>query len=171
MKQKIKAVIESFMLTLLQTIKDVADVMPSPFESKGEYQRRVWKKMRDRSLPQIQLGLYRLKQRGLIKPDPAVKFRYNLTLDGRQKLLMSKVINTKKLTNDNQATIIIFDIPEKKAKHRGFLRRLLLKSGFFNLQKSVMISRFELPKEFFELLNELEIRKYVTLIKGQVKHP
>lgn len=169
-KKKLKLKAKNFSIILLEALKELGERMPQLFESKGEYQHRVWRRMRDYPTLKVQQGLYRLKQQNLIQPNPRKKFHYQLTLEGHHKLLIEKINKTRIQPKDQSATIIMFDIPEEKSKYRMFLRRLLLKNGFINLQKSVLISRYELPKEFFDLLNELKIRQYVTLIKGQVQY-
>lgn len=169
-KKKIKAAAKNFMHTFLEIINDVAESMPQLFETKGQYQRRLLLSLHGHSLQKVQLGLHRLKQQGLIKERHKKRFVFDLTLAGRHKLLMQKISKTRIESKNNRSTIVIFDIPEEKTKHRTFLRRLLIKNGFINLQKSVLISRFELSQEFFTLLTELKIRQYVTIIKGQVQY-
>lgn len=157
------------MSQLLWTIRDLADAMPSPFETKGQYQRRVWSNLPRYPVQKIQFGMSRLKQQGLARESKKRRFVLELTLEGRRKLLIRQISSKRKPTRDGRSTIIIFDIPEEKRRHRAFLRRLLLKNGFMNLQKSVLISRFELPDEFFELLKELGLYQNVTMIKGQIQ--
>jgi len=169
-KKKIKEGAKEFMVILLETIKAVAEAAPRPFETKGEYQARFWRNMHGYPENKIRLGLYRLKKQGLVKENLKKKFVLELTLEGRHRLLIKKVSQNKTETKDGRSTLVIFDIPEKKSKYRAFLRRLLLKNEFMNLQESVMISKFDLPKEFFELLNELRIRQNVTVLKGQIQY-
>lgn len=157
-------------IKILQAIKDFSQLIPRPLESKSQHQRRLWSMIRGYPSQRVSLGVYRLLQQGLITTsvNSGKYFKYRLTIDGYQKILLSKINRSKTPVSDNKATIIIFDIPEAKAKHRGFLRRLLLKNGFTSLQKSVFVSRYELPDEFFELLRGLGIKQNVTLIKGTV---
>lgn len=170
-KQKIKNAVKNFSIELLETLKDLAEGMPLPFESKYEHQKRLRSLMTGYSSKTISQGLSRLQQQGLIEKKQNKKsFNYQLTLTGHQKLLVNKITRVSKTRNENYACIIIFDIPEQKHKHRKFLRRLLLQNGFINLQKSVMISPHDLPKEFIELLSDLDIRQNVTIIHGLVQY-
>jgi DNA-binding transcriptional regulator PaaX len=170
-KRKIKNAVKNFSIELLEVLKDLAEGLPEPFESKYEHQKRLRRLMAGCPPKTLNQGLYRLQQQGLIQKKQNKKyFSYQLTLSGYQKLLIDKIIRTTKIRNKNYACIIIFDIPEEKHKHRKFLRQLLLKNGFINLQKSVMISPHGLPKEFVDLLNELGIRQNVTIIHGVAQH-
>ena len=117
----------------------------------------------------ISHGLYYLQRKGLIKKKKTSSgFVYELTISGRQKLLLSSIPKNKWSSKDENSCIVIFDIPESKRKYRRFIRRFLLKNGFINLQKSVLIGPEFLPKEFQELLDEWNLRSNVTMIKGQV---
>ncbi len=170
-KKRIKQSIKNFSIELLEAIKELAEMAPKPFESKYEHQKRIRKMMRGYPPKQISQSLIRLEQQGLIKRKPNTKnFNYQLTLNGHQRLLIHTINKSSKIRNNNQGCFIIFDIPEEKHKHRKFLRRLLLKNGFINLQKSVMLASHDLPKEFIDLLNELGIRQNVTIIKGLIQY-
>jgi|GEM_PF-1312763 len=121
------------------------------------------------SKPLIYSTLNRLKKQGLVqvrKKDNRVY--YQVTVSGQTKLLVNQVFANKKRRTDGFSTIIIFDIPEERRKARVYLRKLLLKNGFMNLQKSVLISPNELPKSFFRLLEELKVRRFVTVLSSRV---
>ena len=121
--------------------------------------------------PQIYSTLSRLDKQGFIKARKVGKRTYyQLTQTGRARLLIKQVFKDKINPKDGLSTMIIFDIPEEKKKARIFLRRLLLKNGFINLQKSVMIAPYELSKEFLELLSEMKIRQHVVLLKSKIIH-
>jgi len=170
-KKKIKLLARNFTVELLEVLEELGDSLPGLFESKGEYQHRVWRSMEQRySKLKVQKGIYQLKKQGLVKENAKKRFVMDLTITGRHKVLISRIFESNEKSKGNRSTIVIFDIPEDKSKHRMFLRRLLLKNDFINLQKSVMISPFELPKEFFELMEELGIRQNVTVIKGEVSY-
>lgn len=169
-KKKIKLAVQNFMVELLEMVKELPDILPGPFESKGEYQRRAWQRMRGYPLQRVQLGLSRLEKRDLIRSKKiSNRFVYQLTIVGKQKLLISEIHKSLKKAKDG-SSIVIFDIPEEKRRHRMFLRRLLLKNGFINLQKSVMIAPIELPSSFFRLLEELGIRQNVSVIEGKIRY-
>lgn len=160
---------KGFVIELLEIIKDIAEALPKPLESKYAYQRRLKSSLRGYSPNRIDRGLYYLKQKGLIKKkkakDAAV---YELTVSGKQKLLLTKAAQSKWKSKTGESCIIIFDIPEDKRKHRRFIRRYLINNGFTNLQKSVLIGPRFLPKEFFDVLEDWKLRQNVTLIKGRI---
>ena len=113
--------------------------------------------------------LYRLNRSGLIrKKINQGQICYKLTAAGKSRLLVRRAFQRRNPAKDGYSSVVIFDIPEEKRKARPFLRSLLLKNGFVNLQKSVLIAPYELPKDFFELLTELGIRQYVSILKSKV---
>ncbi len=173
-KKKLKAFAKNLGILLLEKIKELKELdvlIPDPFESKYEHMKRMRRSMQGYDTATISQGLYRLRQRGLIQPQKKKKtFAYELTLNGYQKLLIHKITQSIKPRNSNRACIIIFDIPEEKRKHRKFLRRLLIKNGFINLQKSVMIAPHNLTHEFIDLLNKLKLGQHVTIINGTVQY-
>ncbi|MBI2355587.1 MAG: hypothetical protein HYV13_00045 [Candidatus Doudnabacteria bacterium] len=168
-KKKIKALGKSFVLDLLLIVKDLAELWPEPFESPYAYQRRISSTYPRFSPQRVSRNLYYLKKQGLIeKKKVRSRFVYQLTLSGKQKLLMSKISFNKTNPKDGTSCVIIYDIPNEKYKHRKLLRRFLIKNGFMNIQKSVLIGPQFLPKEFLELLHELGLRRNVTIIKGKL---
>ena len=167
-KKKIKNAGKNFMLELLQTINDLAQIFPRPFETKFMHIQRIRRYFSSIPPKRISQGIIRLKRRDLIKENKKNK-SIELTLSGKQKLLAYKLKSLKEPSFEGLSTIVIFDIPEKKSKHRMYLRRLLLKNDFINIQKSVLISHFELPKEFYELIKDLELEQNVKVIKGKIK--
>ena len=169
-KKKMVQIIGHFMVELLGAIKDAAQALPQPLESKGEYYQRIYRTTHDYPSQKIYRGIYNLKKQGLVKANTKKRYILELTLEGKQKLLINKISKSRVPRNDGYSTIVIFDIPEERARYRAFLRRLLLKNGFMNIQKSVLISRFDLPQEFFELLKELKIRQNVSVLKAQIQY-
>ncbi|MDP4001219.1 MAG: hypothetical protein Q8P83_03185 [bacterium] len=94
---------------------------------------------------------------------------YEITDLGRAKnLKWNYKRKPKKQRQDGFSTIIIFDIPEQKKKSRDFLRRFLKDNDFVQLQESVYIGRFWLIKDFYELLEELRIKEYVSVLEGRI---
>ena len=93
---------------------------------------------------------------------------YSLTAKGRIKHLVYKLKTATKRRGE-RATIIIFDIPEEKRTYRNFLRRVLKQMKFNMIQKSVFIAPYTLPKEFYELLKEMDLLKFINVIEGTVR--
>ena len=113
-------------------------------------------------------ALNRLEQKGLIqKKKKAYRNLYFLTEKGK-KLIRNPI--TKKQRTDGFSTIIIFDIPEEKARERTIFRRYLKNNGYTILQKSVLIAPFELSNDIKELIEELKIRNNISVIDGKIKY-
>ena len=113
-------------------------------------------------------ALHRLEQKKLIvKQKIGRQNKYQITEKGRA--ILKGPIKKRKRTDEN-ATIIIFDVPEEKARQRTILRRFMKKEGYTMLQKSVFISPFEISDELKELIVELKIRPYISSIYGKVNY-
>lgn len=65
---------------------------------------------------------------------------------------------------DGIIRLVIFDIPEYERKKRVWLRLELIACGFTMLQKSVWIGYRPLPKDFFEALEDLGLRKFTHIV-------
>lgn len=57
--------------------------------------------------------------------------------------------------------MVFFDVPEAKRKTRDLLRRELRSLGFQSVQKSVWVTRQHVGKQLQELIDLLEVRRYV----------
>lgn len=77
---------------------------------------------------------------------------------------------TKNHRSDGFSTIIIFDIPEEKSRQRTIFRRYLQKNGYTLLQKSVLIAPFALSRDVKELIEELDIRRHISVIDGKINY-
>ncbi len=156
---------KSFLTELLTVLDGLSAATPYNLKKK------MWRSIMGYPPQRISHGLYYLQKKDLIKRKKTANgFAYELTISGRQRLLLANIPKNKWSPKDGNSCIVIFDIPESKRQHRRFIRRFLLKNGFINLQKSVLIGPKFLPKEFLELLKEWDLTSNVTLIKGQVLH-
>ena len=107
--------------------------------------------------------LNRLKTSGLINTQGPNRIAYwKLTDKGRIKLnqLEEEDFCSGNLKN-HKASLVTFDVPEKESPKRVWLRHLLIKIGFKQLQRSVWVSRRFLNKHFFKILKTRGILKYV----------
>jgi hypothetical protein len=163
---KFKKGVFTFALDLLEAIAGAYDLLPRYYESYNGYQMRLAGHIPYYSSNKISKGLHYLKKEGMIKYQKYGSAQ--ITLAGRQKLLLAKIRAGRLPNKDGQSCIIIFDIPEEKRKYRRFIRKFLLENGFTHLQKSVLIGRSFLPKEFSELIKEWKLEPNVTIIKGLV---
>ena len=97
------------------------------------------------------------------------KVSYTITAKGRLRQLALKIIKQKKVKQDSIITLVIFDIPELRRQYRDFLRRLLKQAGFKLLQKSVFLAECKLSKEFYVLIEESGMSKYVLVLEGKIQ--
>lgn len=121
-------------------------------------------------------SLYRLENRGLIEKRYQQKQNnrkrkavvYKLTEKGKKYYVPKRIL--KILRNDGLSTVVIFDIPETFSRQRTIFRRFLIRNGFTQLQKSVLISPHKLSADTIELAEELKIRPYLTVLSSKVMH-
>jgi len=92
-----------------------------------------------RSKEYISSSASKLAKRGLLKFDQG---KYNLTAEG-ERLLRRWELEDCKITKpkkwDKKWRVIVFDIPEKKAKIRRQISYLFKQSGLYRLQDSVWV--------------------------------
>ncbi|MFH0960253.1 MAG: hypothetical protein V1897_16290, partial [Pseudomonadota bacterium] len=100
-------------------------------------------------------------------PKKNSKSVYILTNKGKQLLAKPKKIDRR---SDGFSTLIIFDIPENKSKERFIFRRYLVRNGYTQLQKSVLISPDKFDPDTKDLIQELGIKPFVTVISGKVDY-
>ncbi len=127
-------------------------------------------KLRFRPIPRATYyaTLNRLEKRGMIlKKKSGSRSAYFLTAKGRG--LLHKPIQ-KRNRQDGLSTIIIFDIPEEKSRQRTIFRRHLQRSGYINLQKSVLIAPFIVTDDIKQIIKELNIRPHVSIIDGKINY-
>ena len=105
----------------------------------------------------------RIEKQGLIE-----KFEHegknHLRLTNRGKALIEKHrADSNKLRPlwDKRWRLVIFDIPEKKAQLRKYLRSYLVTLGFGRAQRSVWISPYDFRKEIRRYLLKLNLSEYV----------
>lgn len=67
---------------------------------------------------------------------------------------------------DGRYRVVIWDIPERKRGLRDLLRRKLKEWKFTSLQKSVWVSRRNVTRQLRELIVELEMDRWVTVIES-----
>jgi DNA-binding transcriptional regulator PaaX len=95
-----------------------------------------------------------------------------LTVKGKKKLvtLKKKQENSLPDTNyqkiiDKNFTIITFDVPERERRKRDWLREVLARLGFQNIQKSVWIGQIKIPEDFIKDLAEFKMTEYVEILQ------
>lgn len=134
-----------------------------------EEKRKIEKQLKQRFFDMV----YKLEKNGLIeKTQKNGNFLFRLTLTGgkRLKILKKRKENifpelSYKSSENKNFMIVIFDIPEKERRKRGWLRSALKNIGFNLIQQSVWMGKVKIPKEFLDDLRELKIVNFVEIFE------
>jgi len=191
-----------YTLAILEIIKDIgtglADLaeafLRSPYGSSYARLEYTLKKVREERIerargvePQRRARerfyklFYKLKEDGLIKDDRAGRGFLSLTLKGKARLgvLKKRAENYLPPPNypkevGNKFVIVIFDIPERERRKRGWLRSALRNLSFRMTQKSVWLGQAKIPKAFLEDLHRLKLVDCIEIFEiskgGNLKH-
>lgn len=68
----------------------------------------------------------------------------------------------------NGFVIVTFDVPEKRRRERNLLRQFLKQSGFEQLHRSVWAHRRDVAALVAEVVRDLKLRPWVTVIEGKL---
>lgn len=109
----------------------------------------------------------RFEKAGLLKKKNRKKYGNTFTLTEKGKVLI-KQPKVQKRRTDGFSTIIIFDIPEEKHRERNVFRRYLIRNGYTQIQKSVLISPLAISEEIKELAEELKIKPHISTLSGKL---
>jgi len=128
---------------------------------------REWKKFSPKEFDQKELrkninDLYRYEFIGKTKKEDG-SLGFFLTEKGKWRALNYKLenIKNKKEKWDGKWRMVAFDIPEKDRRGRNALRQKLKKIGFYELQKSVLITPYKCKEEIISLVSFFQLAKYV----------
>jgi len=153
--------INQFSYEILETIKDagrgIGEFLITPYGTLSLHPRSSYYS-----------AFKRLEKQKLISKERKGRVNcYSLTRKGR--ILLSKKQKRVK-RSDGYSTIVIFDIPEEKRRQRTIFRRYLKRNGYSLLQKSVFISPDHPLAEIKDIIHELKISGYVTLLSSKVEN-
>lgn len=122
--------------------------------------------------------LWRLQSQGLVeRKGSARKSSWRLTSKGESWHASKKEKEQEKREKDGITRLVIFDIPEQERRKRDVIRAELVGYNFQQLQKSVWIGEYPLPKAFVALVDDLNlngklhifsIRERGTITKGNI---
>lgn len=121
-----------------------------------------------RSHNTISTTLNRMKQQGLVARDGVKKNTiWCITKKGRKRF---GSFNLELPKDDGQKRLVVFDIPEKERRKRGWLRVQLRVYGFKPLQKSVWLGTRPFSVKFLKEANDLGISDYIHIfcLNGKV---
>ncbi len=106
-------------------------------------------------------SIKRFKERGLLEYEEgkAGEIALKLTKAGREIIGIEEEW-------DGKYRVIIWDIPEKKRSLRNLLRRKLKEWKFESLQKSVWVSKRNVTRQLRDLIIELGMERWVTVIES-----
>lgn len=127
------------------------------------YLLKPFLKHKDYYPSEIERTVHRLHKQKLISYDErGGKIKITLTKDGKRKVLSYKIeeMKLKKGKWDGWWRVIVFDIPEKKKKARDILRDKMKEIGFYQLQRSVLVTPWECE-------NEIDFIKNLYGIEGE----
>jgi len=109
----------------------------------------------------------RLRKQGLLeKVERKGKTYYKITALGEKRIRFFN-FNFSEEKWDGQWWVVIFDIPEEKHKLRRYLREVLWRNGFRQVQKSVWASPVENFDEVNEFLGEFKLWEYVWCFRAR----
>ncbi|MBI4225011.1 MAG: hypothetical protein HY617_01650 [Candidatus Sungbacteria bacterium] len=101
--------------------------------------------------------LWELQRQGLVeRKGPARKSAWTLTKKGKAYSGLHKR-KKEEQKKDGITRLVIFDIPERERRKRTIIRTELVACKFSQLQKSVWIGAYALPKTFIALMDDLEL--------------
>lgn len=110
-------------------------------------------------------ALKRLRENGLIDFVDDNRLVYRLTDQGRQKVVLAKLlIDDQKW--DGKWRILIFDIPEKRRVARDVLRSKLKAWGFIRWQQSVWVTKKNCAKELGSFIRSVGIEDWVKVFEA-----
>lgn len=113
-------------------------------------------------------ALTRLEGRGLIEKKKKKNRIVYVPTDKGMKYRIPGRIPVPQRRKDGLSTVVIFDVPETMKRQREAFRRYLIRNKFTLLQKSVFISPNKIDREIKEIIDELKISQFVTLLSARI---
>ena len=115
----------------------------------------------------IYSSLYKLRRQKLIRKIGSNSFQ--LTREGKHEAIWAsaethKYLPREKNNWDGKWRVLIFDIPEKKRSKRDDFRDVLDSFGFKELQKSVWITPYKIPRIIDDILWEEKLIGYTRVM-------
>lgn len=153
--------------TILAILDDVATAVVSGFFP-HPYYHTFCAHTKRRSLA---VALERLRRRHLVGiRHKNGREEWHLTEEGEKlarRLKLKLAFARRQGKWDGKWRMVIFDVPEKVRDRRNFLRQELTGLGLHQLQRSVWVTPYEIPKIFFEMMGELDLGKHLRLVVAE----
>ena len=166
--EKIK---DSLVSGILEFLEDVGEIILRPNESPSQHIWRVYgyeRKYKNRKRWEYNRALKQLENRGEIEIiRESSRVFVHLTQKGHLKTLFDKLKQSlpKRSSWDGKWRLMIWDIPETSRKQRDAIRWFVKTMGFYQLQKSVFITPFELPLNAVHYLKESGLIKFIRFLR------
>ena len=129
------------------------------FGGQSSFKKKPKKKVKEMT---IRHSLWRLQKQGFVKKEGNL---FKLTEKGKE--LASHILKRKKVidkTWDNKWRVVIFDIPEKQAHDRDWLRQELYLLQYKKLQESVFISKCPLIPDLIKEIKRRGLGNFVNYL-------
>lgn len=129
---------------------------------------RAWREITDRNTNQVIRQLYRSKLIDIRElPDGTTVMK--LTEQGKMRVLYAKY-DTLEIPKpprwDKKWRVVLFDIPEEQRRDRAVLRDKLVRLGFRELQKSVLVYPYPCRDQLDFLIEYFGLRRYVRTLEA-----
>lgn len=112
----------------------------------------------------VSSALSNMKQKGWVTSrGPKKKTIWAITKRGRAHFKTRK-IGEKLPLEDGKIRLVIYDIPEKMASQRTWLRNRLTECDYRYLQKSVWVGTRPLPKELRDEFKERHLQSFIHVV-------
>ncbi len=156
-------------LEILHTIGDLTAAMG--FEGPYDHIRRLHREAS--GIPEPKRWQYKqtvryLKRDGNLEIiEKNNKLFLKLTRKGKLRVLLRKLYGEfqKNQKWDGKWRVIIWDIPEISNGQRNLLRKFVKNLGFYQLQKSVFITPYQIPRAAVEYLKESDLSKFIRFLR------
>lgn len=156
---------------IAEFLLETAEMLPLPFESPYAHVRRMhrqalgipdFKKWQyNRTIKQLQ------KTKRLIISQRQGKQFIKLTRKGKIETLLHKLTKDFHKPDhwDGKWRLMIWDVPETSRKARNTIRGFVKQLGFYQLQKSVFITPFALPRSAVDYLNLSGLNHFIRIMR------
>jgi DNA-binding transcriptional regulator PaaX len=164
---KIKVRTLSASLLILKAVFELGDCTLDAFFPAKYPEARMWRKIlgldssHTFSKQTFSSTLQRLQKQGLVK---CKNDKWSATALGKKLVKVSNAKEVDLPPEDGVVRLVVFDVPEKERKKRLWLRNELRAMGFELLQRSVWIGYRPLTQDFFEMLENLNLKRYVHIV-------
>lgn len=169
-KAIIRGLTKAVLLTLgAGAVIGVALMFPGAGLLYKEFKKQQWEDAKKRGV--LRATIKRLEKQELVswsEIDGEVKL--TITEKGKKKVLQYDIDKLEIKDRggwDGFWRVIVFDVPESKRDARDLFRKKLKDLGFYQLQKSVFLTRYECKDEVDFLRHSLEIAPHVLYIKAK----